>query len=96
MKSDAPNAPAIADPNAYRSLLAVSEAIIAHRDLSVLFHELADRLHPVVSFDALSLVLHEAASNTMRIHVLETSEPIPRPLAIGSHRPPGNEAIHAL
>jgi formate hydrogenlyase transcriptional activator len=82
MKSDTPNAQANDDPNAYRSLLAVSEAIIAHRDLSVLFHELADRLHPVVQFDALSLVLHEAASNTMRAHVLETSEPVPRPLVL--------------
>jgi hypothetical protein len=29
----------------YRALLAVSEAIVSHRDLSALFHELAGRLH---------------------------------------------------
>jgi formate hydrogenlyase transcriptional activator len=60
----------------YRTLLAVAEAIISHRDLRALFHELADRLHQVVRFDYLILVLHDAASNTMRRHILETSEPI--------------------
>ena len=69
---------ATATSDRYRALLAVSEAIVAHRDLSALFHELAGRLHLVVQFDGLSLVLHEAASDTMRIHVLETSEPFPR------------------
>ena len=61
----------------YRTLLAVAEAIISHRDLRALFHELADRLHQVVRFDYLILVLHDAASNTMRRHILETSEPSP-------------------
>ena len=63
----------------YRALLAVSEAIVAHRDLSALFQVLAGRLRQVVAFDYLSLVLHEAASNTMRLHILETSEPIRLP-----------------
>jgi formate hydrogenlyase transcriptional activator len=58
-------------------LLAVSEAIVSHRDLPALFHEMAGRLHQVVRFDYLALVLHEAASNTMRLHVLETCEPVP-------------------
>jgi formate hydrogenlyase transcriptional activator len=57
--------------DAYRALLAVSEAIVAHHDLSALFHELAGRLHPVVRFDHLALSLHEAARNTLRVHVLE-------------------------
>ncbi len=61
--------------DAYRALQAVSEAIVAHRELPVLFHELAGRLHPVVRFDYLALVLHEPASNTMRVHVLEPAEP---------------------
>ena len=61
----------------HRALLAVSEAIVAHRDLRVLFHELAVRLKQVVFFDFVSLVLHEPADNTMRLHVLETSEPVP-------------------
>ena len=61
----------------HRALLAVSEAIVAHRDLRALFHELAGRLQQVVRFDFVSLVLHEPADNTMRLHVLETSEPVP-------------------
>ena len=58
-------------------MLAVSEAIASHRDLPALFHELAGRLHHVVRFDYLALVLHEAATNTMHLHVLEASEPTP-------------------
>jgi hypothetical protein len=38
----------------YRTLLGVSAAIIAHRDLGALFHELADRLHRVLRFDYLA------------------------------------------
>src|SRR5262249_44760638 len=61
----------------YRTLLAVAEAIASHRDLPALFHELADRLQRGVAFDYLILVLHDAASNTMRRHILETSDPSP-------------------
>ena len=61
----------------YQTLLAISEAIVSHRDLSSLFHELADQLRRVAPFDYLSLVLHEAASNTMRLHLLETPESVP-------------------
>jgi hypothetical protein len=61
----------------YRGLLAVSEAIVSHRDLSALFHELAGRLHQVVHFDYLGLALHEATSNTMRIHLLEDTASVP-------------------
>jgi formate hydrogenlyase transcriptional activator len=71
---DAPAGPA---GHRYRALLAVSEAIAAHRDLAALLHELAGGLLQVVHFDYLSLVLHEAATNTMRLHVLETGEPVP-------------------
>jgi formate hydrogenlyase transcriptional activator len=60
----------------YRSLFAVSDAIAAHRDLPALLHELAGRLAEVVHFDFLSVVLHDAATNTMRLHVLATSEPV--------------------
>ena len=63
----------------YRALLAVSEAIVSHRDLSALFHELAGRLHHVVRFDGLGLVLHDAARDTMRLHVLEASAPASLP-----------------
>jgi formate hydrogenlyase transcriptional activator len=69
--------PATTSCEPYRALLAVSEAIVSHRDLSALFHELAGRLHHVVRFDYLGLLLHEADSNTLRLHVLEASEPTP-------------------
>jgi formate hydrogenlyase transcriptional activator len=66
-----------ASEDRYRALLAVSEAIVTHRDLPALFHELAGQLVPLVHFDALSLVLHDSATDTMRLHVLETSESVP-------------------
>ena len=62
---------ATAADDRYRALLAVSEAIATHRDLAALFHELAGRLRQVVRFDYLALLLHEAESNTLRLHVLE-------------------------
>jgi formate hydrogenlyase transcriptional activator len=61
----------------YGTLLAVAEAIVSHRDLHALFHDLAARLHQVVRFDYLVLVLHDDATNTMRPHVLEASAPLP-------------------
>ena len=57
----------------YCTLLEVAEAIISHRDLPSLFHDLGDRLRQVVRFDYLLLVLHDDTSNTMRLHVLETA-----------------------
>ncbi|HEV1993620.1 MAG TPA: sigma 54-interacting transcriptional regulator [Candidatus Acidoferrum sp.] len=57
------------------ALLEVSEAIAQQRDLPALFHDLAGRLHSVVDFDFLTLVLHDASRNVMRLHVLETRIP---------------------
>ncbi len=71
---------ALSDDQRYRALLAVSEAIVSHRDLSALFHALAERLHEVVRFDYLALVLYDAETNTMRPHVLEGFEGNPRPV----------------
>jgi formate hydrogenlyase transcriptional activator len=77
MASASLNPQALSTDHKYQALLAVSEAIVSHRDLSALFHELAGRLHQVVRFDYLALFLHEPASNTMRRHILEASEPAP-------------------
>jgi formate hydrogenlyase transcriptional activator len=75
---------ATAGDDRYRALLAVSEAIVSHRDLAALFHELAGRLHPVVRFDYLALFLHEAERNTLRVHVVEPPGPnLPSSLPIG-------------
>jgi formate hydrogenlyase transcriptional activator len=73
---------ATATPDQYRALFAVSDAIASHRDLPALLHELAARLTRVVKFDALSLVLHDAATDTMRLHVLETTEPVESPFTL--------------
>jgi formate hydrogenlyase transcriptional activator len=69
------DSPTTATGDQYRALFAVSQAIVSHRDLSALFHELADRLHDVVRFDYLALVLHDAASETLHLHVLEPPDP---------------------
>ena len=70
---------ATATGDQYRALFAVSDAIASHRDLSVLFHELASRLARVVQFNALSVVLHDPATDTMRRHILEASDHISPP-----------------
>src|SRR2546425_10855775 len=57
------------------ALLEVSEAIAQQRDLPALFHDLAGRLHSVIEFDFLSLVLHDPVRNVMRLHILETHIP---------------------
>jgi formate hydrogenlyase transcriptional activator len=59
------------------ALLEVAESIAQHRDLAVLFHDLAERLHCVVDFDFLTLVLHDPVRNVMRLHILETRLPTP-------------------
>ena len=86
MTSDRCDGQATATSDLHRALLAVSEAIVAHRDLSALFHELAGRLHLVVQFDGLSLVLHEAVSNTMRLHVLRVLRAVDRAVAAKTGR----------
>jgi len=55
---------------AYQSLLDVSQAILQHRDLSGLFRELSKRLHSILHFDFLNLILHDAERNVMRLHIL--------------------------
>jgi formate hydrogenlyase transcriptional activator len=67
------------------ALLEVAESIAQHRDLAALFHDLAERLHSVVDFDFLTLVLHDSARNVMRLHILETR--LPTPVKTGSESP---------
>src|SRR5579872_1693723 len=57
----------------HQSLLDVSQAILQHRDLAGLFRDLSTRLREIVPFDFLNLVLYDAATNTMRLHILESS-----------------------
>jgi len=67
------------------ALLEVSEAIAQERDLPALFHDLAARLHAVIEFDFLTLVLHDPLRNVMRLHVLETR--IPGEKHVGTETP---------
>jgi formate hydrogenlyase transcriptional activator len=61
------------------ALLEVTETIAQQRDLKALFHDLAERLHGVLAFDFLGLVLHDPSNNTMRLHILETRDPVEHP-----------------
>src|SRR5260370_10911456 len=67
--------PSAATLRQFETLLEVSESIAHHRDLGALFHDLAPRLHRVVQFDYLNLVLHSPETNLMRLHILETGQP---------------------
>ena len=58
-----PNCRELSTRQQYRTLLAVLEAILWHRGLSTRIHDLADRVHCVVRFDSLALVLHDEASS---------------------------------
>ena len=67
---------AAASPEArHQALLEVAEAIAQHRDLGELFHDLAERLHRVVEFEYLNLILHDPVRNVMRLNILETEKP---------------------
>jgi transposase len=52
-----------------------SGAIVLHRDLATIFHDLAGRLHLLVRFDYLACLLHDATSNTLRLHFLNPFRP---------------------
>jgi formate hydrogenlyase transcriptional activator len=60
----------------YQALLAVAEAIVAHRDLRAFLHDLAGRLREVVRFDHVVLVRHDAENNLMHRHVFDNAEPL--------------------
>ena len=51
----------------------MSQAILQHRDLAGLFRDLSSRLGSILRFDFLNLVLHDPATNTMRLHILESA-----------------------
>ncbi len=59
----------------YLTLLELSKAIVSHRDLSGLFHDLACRLQKLVDFSQLGVMLYDPKRNVMRFHLLETCEP---------------------
>ena len=59
----------------YLALLEVSSAIASHRTLEELFTDLAHRLHPIIDFNYLSVLLYDPARNVMRVHILDSEGP---------------------
>ena len=76
MPDEVPSAPLEISQRQLEALLEVGEAIAQHRDPQALFRDLRLRLHAVIQFDFLALVLHDPAHNLMRLHALETREPL--------------------
>jgi len=54
----------------YITLLEVSRAIATHKSLTELFQDLGKRLHEVLNFNYLSLILHDPVQEVMRLHTL--------------------------
>jgi formate hydrogenlyase transcriptional activator len=79
-----PSAP-IPDPirARYETLLEVAESIASERDLAGLFADLRRSLQRLVSFDFLCLTLLDAEQRVVRMHLLETDQPLDNP----SHSP---------
>ncbi len=59
----------------YRALLEVADSIAWHRDTQALFHDLAEKLHAVLDFDYINVVLYDEGKRTFKLHVLESSRP---------------------
>jgi formate hydrogenlyase transcriptional activator len=57
-------------------LLEVAESIAAHHQLSTLFAELSRCLKRLVSFDFISLTLLDPKERVVRLHILETDQPV--------------------
>ncbi len=60
----------------YETLLEVAESISAHRQLSTLFADLSRLLKRLVPFDFISLTLVDHKERVVRLHILETDQPI--------------------
>src|SRR3954471_15970517 len=64
----------------YETLVRVSEALRAYRDLDTLLRGLARELHPVVQFSFLGLAIHDEQTGAIDRYVLERSgEPVRPP-----------------
>src|SRR5881296_2839116 len=73
----------------HRTLLQVSEAIAAHRDLTKLFRDLAQRLPRVVDVNFVALSLHDPERNVMRLHTLQANVPAD---IVGGHECPVDDS----
>src|SRR5215813_7379563 len=59
----------------YATLLEVVKSIASHQTLPELFQDLSRRLHTVLNFTYLSLLLHDPVRNVMRMHTRESVQP---------------------
>jgi formate hydrogenlyase transcriptional activator len=55
----------------------VSQIIASRRNLSDLFHDLAERLHRLLDFSYLGVMLYDAPQHVLRLHTLESAAPGP-------------------
>ena len=76
-----------------RTLLEVSESIAAHRDLTELFRDLAQRLPRVVHVNFVSLSLHDPARRIMRLHTIQANVPAD---IVGGHECPVEDSPGGL
>jgi formate hydrogenlyase transcriptional activator len=69
----------------YEALLEVAESISTERQLATLFSELSRSLKRLVEFDYITLTLVDLEERVVRVHILETDQPLtgtlPGPLA---------------
>jgi formate hydrogenlyase transcriptional activator len=63
----------------YETLLEVAQSIALHRQLSTLFADLSRLLKRLVTFDFITLTLVDTKEQVVRLHILETDEPIEKP-----------------
>jgi len=76
-----------------RTLLEVSESIAAHRDLTELFRDLAQRLPRVVHVNFVSLSLHDPARRMMLLHTIQANVPAD---IVGGHECPVEDSPGGL
>jgi formate hydrogenlyase transcriptional activator len=74
---EAQQTPSSAAVRRYQNLLAVTEAVISHRELPDLFRAFAAELRRVADFDYIAVLLHDPARGVMRLHLQESDESSP-------------------
>ena len=60
----------------YEALLEVAESISTERQLATLFSELSRSLKRLVEFDYITLTLVDFAERVVRVHILESDQPV--------------------
>jgi formate hydrogenlyase transcriptional activator len=79
----------------YQALLALGEAVVAHRDLKALIHDLAGLLREVVRFDGLCLTRYDSQNNLIHKHIFEYVDPLPAeaPTSFSVEDDPGGQVL---